>query len=1366
MSYTPKSFMADNKSSYVPKSFESDTPKKPEPFADFDPFFIERKERPGVWGIMQQMEGLVTGNKNVSNYVPLDVKYDIGKVVGMSSNPEEMKDRIDSSMYYSLELSKPLKVAYGMNNSINKVLFGPQSTPSSAWGRIKERYRGGKASVQLMDLGHDILKGTWKDWDKYEDNLKKIKELQGKVPNDVRKDFRNFWEKAAGAAADQLPILAETMKAAPAPAAAGGLIGGIIGGIAGIAVPTVGEEPATIGAGMATGVKVGAGLGGVVRMSQLEAGGMFLEIAEMEDEFGNKIDPKIAVIASHAVGAINGGIEIGQWSVLLSTFGIGTGLFKKSIAKVTSKFAAEGTLKNIVAQGLMKYGTAVAAETFQEIEQETTNVVFGELAKELNNARKGTDFKPITAEDLKARYTDVTIESLRAFGVIALPGTMISTAVDAVKAKGTAVVKPEAKTTKTVKAPEKTDVAQPLPPLLGAEGITVTKETPTETGTETPKSKFDQLSSEMEKHEVGSPEWRKLAAQRDYAELIGKEIERRGRLQAENARLKELVKIKSEMEKHEVGSPEWRKLAAQRDFAALDMQTREQAPTKKGGWITAPKDATVEKAQKEMIRVPVEDINSFDELRNNVTDFNKNRTSQKRKSEIIERSKELRRELGRKGYSPEFIKAVEMEDIGIPFPPTSPAAEKGEGKVTLTDKSVRDHPQQVIISGDTIEVRSKVGTKLAGKYTIPLEEWNKTQKHPNPAWAQAELIRKYTSGLDEQRGGPGQAQRIRDSQVNAINKAMAKPAPAAKKEVPMPDEASGGESPVSSIFRAVDKAKKLAPEVIERQHRELSKRVGKAAGMAQSKKGKSETAIFASTGALKGELTEYKLFESVRDKFPPPVIDKAFESIQDSKKLDYFGKLDTADAFRKLIDGYALTLREAGLIERHFGRKAGKAAMKHVPWGDKIWKTIIEALNIPRTMLASFDQSGILRQGRALGQIEPALYAKMVKQYTKAFWSNNAAEKIEAEMMQDPFYKEAIEDARFDTNKGKMTRKATGKGLEMVTWGKTTAEGIERAERFIGAGLLERVPGLRVPIIASERSFVTALNAFRMAVYSKIRTMQTQAGEVVPLSERLKIAARINDLTGRSNLSRSAAMKSIAPLMSALFSPRFTISRIKPVITLPTDAIMSIKNAKLRQELRLNAGAMTSLIATNLAIMFLLKLGDDDDELKMDFDLRSTDGGKIRHKNTHIDLWAGYLQPAQMMIQLAAGQRKSQNGTIYDADRTAILERFGRSKANPIMGFMLDAWTGRNFYGEKFGAPPKGATGEEMTAIGIPSWLQGVSKETWNRMTPLVIQDTIDALIEEGIPGAITAGTLSFYGAGTSTYPPYIKKRKMSRIRR
>jgi hypothetical protein len=87
------------------------------------------------------------------------------------------------------------------------------------------------------------------------------------------------------------------------------------------------------------------------------------------------------------------------------------------------------------------------------------------------------------------------------------------------------------------------------------------------------------------------------------------------------------------------------------------------------------------------------------------------------------------------------------------------------------------------------------------------------------------------------------------------------------------------------------------------------------------------------------------------------------------------------------------------------------------------------------------------------------------------------------------------------------------------------------------------------------------------------------------------------------------------------------------------------------------------------------------------------------------------------------------------------------------VGLVIDAYTGRTFYGGKFGGPPKGRAGEIMTKMEIPSWLQGVSKEVWNRMAPLVIQDTIDALVDDGIPMAVTAGTLSFFGGGAQTYP-------------
>ena len=557
------------------------------------------------------------------------------------------------------------------------------------------------------------------------------------------------------------------------------------------------------------------------------------------------------------------------------------------------------------------------------------------------------------------------------------------------------------------------------------------------------------------------------------------------------------------------------------------------------------------------------------------------------------------------------------------------------------------------------------------------------------------------------------------------------------------------EDPITTIMGAIRKAKKLTPEVQEKQHKELGKRVGRAAKKMETAPGSNEGAIFASTGELKGPLTEYQLFESVRKYLNPEVIDNAFGAIRTNKSLTFFGVLDTSRAFQKLIDGYALTLRDAALLERQFGSKWGTDFKNRVPLGDKAWHTFIEVLNIPRTLLASFDQSGILRQGRALGQVHPKEWAKMVKRYNSAFWRQSNAEKLQKEIEADPFYEEAIKDGM----------------LEQVQWGTGTIEAMERSERFIGAGILEKIPYFGVPIRASERSFATALNYFRMAVYSKIRTEQSKQKKRPLLAERRAIASRLNDLTGRSHIKRSAATRSLAPIMNAMFSPRFSISRVKPYVSLPTDVYKSMRDGKFREELKLNAGAMSSMIATNLAIMFLLKMADDEDEFKMDWDLRASDGGKIRVSDSRFDLWAGYLQPAQLMVRLATGQRKSANGKIYDVEAKRLLFDFGRSKANPIVGFVVDAYTGSTFYGGKFLGPPKGVAGKEMTDMGVPKWVQGVSKEAWNRMVPLVIQDTIDALELEGIPMAVTAGTLAFYGGGIQTYPPYKRKRKITRRR-
>lgn len=488
------------------ESHFTSTDTKPSPIGQT---FLKRCEkRQGVWGINQQLDGLFSGENDITDLLPTDVSYDfgkivgitvkpeqtdesdnqkdilsayeyfknsivniIGKIIGISVKPEQTKDKMSNSLYYSVEFDLPLDMAYRMENSISSLLFGKGTTPTTARGRIANRYKAGKTSVKSMDLGYEVLKETWQDRDKYEEQLKNFEKLQGQVPEDVRKEFRGFWEKTAGATAEQIPILWESMKVGGPAALGGGFIGGMIAGIGSVAVPTIGEEPIAIGAGMKIGASVAAGLFAADRIRQLEAGGMFLELAEMKDEFGNRIDPKVAVVASHAVGAINGGIEVGKWGVLLSTFGIAPEAFKAAVGKVTKKLLGDKAIKSIVAGSIARYGIALGAETLQEIEQESTNILFGELAKELNNQRKGTDFKPITAEDLKNRYSEVTTESLRAFGIILAPGVGISGAIEAIKTKSdmkieqVKVIREKDKIVLEVKAPEgKESVVEEISP--------------------------------------------------------------------------------------------------------------------------------------------------------------------------------------------------------------------------------------------------------------------------------------------------------------------------------------------------------------------------------------------------------------------------------------------------------------------------------------------------------------------------------------------------------------------------------------------------------------------------------------------------------------------------------------------------------------------------------------------------------------------------------------------------------------------------------------------------------------------------------------------------------------------------------------
>jgi len=96
---------------------------------------------------------------------------------------------------------------------------------------------------------------------------------------------------------------------------------------------------------------------------------------------------------------------------------------------------------------------------------------------------------------------------------------------------------------------------------------------------------------------------------------------------------------------------------------------------------------------------------------------------------------------------------------------------KGRG----TDKSVRDHTQKATFDGETITVQSHVGRRRSGEpIRLTLEQWRSARDlYLQPSlYLQRELVRSATPTMDDEPGGPDQADRIRDSMIAAIEKAL------------------------------------------------------------------------------------------------------------------------------------------------------------------------------------------------------------------------------------------------------------------------------------------------------------------------------------------------------------------------------------------------------------------------------------------------------------------------------------------------------------------------------------------------------------------------------------------------------------------
>ena len=568
------------------------------------------------------------------------------------------------------------------------------------------------------------------------------------------------------------------------------------------------------------------------------------------------------------------------------------------------------------------------------------------------------------------------------------------------------------------------------------------------------------------------------------------------------------------------------------------------------------------------------------------------------------------------------------------------------------------------------------------------------------------------------------------------------------------DEPSGGVAWHTAITQALEKMPIIQRAVRRQQRATLKQRVGAAAGTLKGlrKPGKGvsgKEAIWRSTGKLRGKQAKYtQLYPRLDQVTSPEVVEAAYNDIADTDRIEYFDRIGLTNqqgtgAFDKLVAGTALTPGEVNLIKKWMP-DIGTLAERRVPFSTRAWNTIIQIMNIPRSTLAGFaDLSGIGRQQRALGMANIRKYVKAIHATHRSFFSAKYTDRMQDEYESSEFYDEAKEIA----------------GVDFSAHAHEATDLSEQEEEYVAAPMLEKIPYLGHVFKATERAFVVPLNWLRMQVYEAARIGNPNMTE----SQMKVLGNAINDLSGRSSVGRANAAKKISVLMTAFFSPRFALSRIKLPYTMGRATYESVRSKELKKDVKAlvtgeTRGAfqvvgrsMALMIAGNLALMALLKMLWPED-VETDPDLRSSNGGKLKIGNKRIDLWSGYLQPAQLFVRLATGQRKSQAGRLYDVDIRDTLESFARSKTAPVVGLALDIWRGKTFYGEKLGAAPRGKVGEFLTEKGVPKSVQGISKEVWNRTAPLTAQDFGDAFVDAGIPSAVGMGALGFYGMGVQTY--------------
>jgi len=304
-----------------------------------------------------------------------------------------------------------------------------ENTESGVFDSVKEGWNNNQIQLQIADIRLAERKRQ------ISPVLAKaqVDSLKAKIKDTKSTGVASFAKSAANVA----PMMLETSRAGAWTGLGTGAVAAGMAAAAGQAGPQVAlpEEAITVpGAALLFG-GIGFSYGSAKRSADIETGMMYDELMTMTDAKGNKIDPAIAGTIADSVGAVNGLLELAQIGDIIKTIPGGKKLLARATRATIKNLVESKSITKSLISGTARYAGHVGFETATEVVQETNNIVFGELAKNISNELDKTGFSVAAKKDITNRLVGTAIESAKAFSVIAGPGNIIQTGKDVLSVK-------------------------------------------------------------------------------------------------------------------------------------------------------------------------------------------------------------------------------------------------------------------------------------------------------------------------------------------------------------------------------------------------------------------------------------------------------------------------------------------------------------------------------------------------------------------------------------------------------------------------------------------------------------------------------------------------------------------------------------------------------------------------------------------------------------------------------------------------------------------------------------------------------------------------------------------------------------------